>query len=271
MVKARVLLLISAIIIVAILFTLPRVVVENDSEEIISASTARTDTTTAAHNKKLTSEQRVIADKLLQNLYSSENVEKSTIFADSLAELYVSVNQYDSAAKFIEIIAQKTPTVGNMLRAANAYYDAYGYAMDDVKRNQLAGKSREYFQKVLLEDSTNLTVKNKLAMTYITSSNPMQGIMMLREILKTDPKNMDALFNLGLLSMQSGQYDKAVDRFRSVVELYPDNSEAQFYLGVSYLETSNKGKAKEQFLLVKSMDKDPAIQATIDAYLDDIE
>ena len=93
---------------------------------------------------------------------------------------------------------------------------------------------------------------------------------MLREILQQDPDNEQATFNLGVLSMQSGQYEKAVERFESLVLLYPENTQARFFLGVSYLEIGSKEKAKEQLLLVKSMDDDPAVQATVNSYLEDM-
>ena len=276
MLKSRIILLISAAALVVLIFNLPKVVVDNDPEKVSEENVtprepAKSPGTDNTHISKLSAEVLLKAQDFNEKLTSSVNKEKSTIFADSLAQLYLSVDKYDSAAKFIEIIAENNPEIGNWLRAGNAYYDAYGFAMDRDKQAFLGEKARLYFQKVLDASPNNYEAKNKLAMTYLSTSNPMQGILMLRQILEDDPGNESAMFNLGVLSMQSNQYDKAVERFLSVKELYPQNTQAIYFLGVSYLEIGEKAKAREQFLLVKSLDKRPDVQASVDAYLEDIK
>jgi len=276
MLRTRILLLVAAIVLVAIIFNLPKVVVDNDPNEISkSDSTASTPTqtgqfNTGEHIPELSANEQAKANSLKEKLRLAKNTEKSLTFADSLAELYLKSNKYDSAARFIEIIAENNPSEENLLRAGEVYYEAYGFAMDPKKQASLGAKARDYFKKVLDSSPDNLEVKNKLAMTYLTTSNPMQGIMMLREILEKDPDNESAIFNLGVLSMQSGQYEKAVERFSKLVGINPGHTQAQFFLGVSYLETGQKNKARQQFELVKTLDDDPAVQATADSYLEEI-
>ncbi len=272
MLRTRIILVISAAVLVALLFSLPKVVVENDAEEIDSAEKSESALAPSnAHDDEIDTDIAVNIERLKENLGVAENIEKSITFADSLAMLYLKANKYDSAAKFFEIIAEKQPSEANWLKTGDTYYEAYGFAMDRAKQEFLGEKAREYFNKVLEESPDNLSAKNKLAMTYLSTKNPMQGIMMLREILEDNPKNEQAMFNLGILSMQSGQHDRAVERFSKLVQLYPNNTQAQFFLGVSYIEIGNKEKAKEQFTLVKSLDDDPAVQATADSYLEELK
>ena len=274
MLRTRIILVISAIALIALIFSLPRVVVENDAESVTQnpdQPDGETPRSTDTHTSGLDDNTQAKAAKLKQQLTLAGNSEKSITFADSLAELYLNANKYDSAARFFEIIADQKPTVDNWLRTADTYYEAYGFAMDRNKQALMGEKAREFYTKVMDANPDNLAVKNKIAMTYLSTNNPMQGIMMLREILQSDPDNEDALFNLGVLSMQSGQHDKAVERFSNLVSKYPGNTQAQFFLGVSYLEVGNKAKAREQFELVKSLDDDPAVQSTVDSYLENIE
>ena len=107
-------------------------------------------------------------------------------------------------------------------------------------------------------------------MTYISSS-PMQGINMLMEVLKADPQNESALFNLGMLSIQSGQNEKAVERLETLVKINPNHTQAQLLLGIAWMNLGDKTKARAQFEKVKQMDKDPAVQATVDSYLKDLK
>src|SRR5690606_27801410 len=125
---------------------------------------------------------------------------KSAIFADSLADLYAKAAKFDSAGWFSEEAASFFNTTESKIKAGDNYYQAFTFATDPTKQNQLAEKARGFYNTVLEENPRNLDVKTKLAMTHISSSNPMTGILMLREVLAADPKNELALYNLGILS-----------------------------------------------------------------------
>ena len=108
-------------------------------------------------------------------------------------------------------------------------------------------------------------------MTYANSANPMQAVMLLREVIAQDPKNEQALFNLGLLSVRSGQYDKAVERFSEVLKNNPDNLQAKLYLGMSHFELGDNPKAKQLLQEARSGTQDVMIQNAADVYLDKLK
>lgn len=85
--------------------------------------------------------------------------------------------------------------------------------------------------------------KAKMAMTLTYGSNPMEGIMMLRDVLVSDPENETALFNLGILAITSGQYDKAIERFEKLLQISPENIEANFYMGFCLNEMGKTSEA----------------------------
>ena len=74
-----------------------------------------------------------------------------------------------------------------------------------------------------------------------------------------------------MLSIQSGQYDKAVERLDTLVKINPSHTQAQLLLGIAWMNLGDKVKARAQFEKVKQMDKDPAVQATVDSYLKDLK
>ncbi|MDN3669246.1 tetratricopeptide repeat protein [Echinicola jeungdonensis] len=267
--KSQVILLIVVIIAVGILYSLPRVVVDNteENENFEQVDTAASASAEEIHSAELSLSDREKLAQLSAKLEKVENKEKFAIFADSIASFYVSSGMYDSAAYVLAQRAEKFPEIKSWEKAGNAYYEAFGFAMEDEKATYLANQTRKYLNKVLENDPSRLDLKTKVAMTYVSSSNPMQGIMMIREILEKDPQNREALFNMGILSMQSGQYKKAVGRFEDLVKYHPDHIQGQFYLGVSYFESKQKNKAKEQFQKVKSITDDPMIISSVDNYL----
>lgn len=283
MYKSQIIISIIAIALVIGIFLLPKVVVNTEKDIALSeeehhendghdhSNDKNAVNTATAHNRNLSEEEEKTIFRLRESYINSKEKEKSAKFADSLAIVYRNASKYDSAAKYSEVVAEIYPNEDNLLRAGDNYFEAFSYSVDPAVLGIYGEKARGYFSKVLERKPGLLEIKNKVAMTYIASANPMQGILLLREVLDADPVNEQAMFNLGILSIQSAQYDKAVDRFEKLVSIYPDNIQAQFYLGLGYLKSGNKIKAKEQFELVKNKDNDPEFQATVNTYLEEIK
>jgi Flp pilus assembly protein TadD len=202
---------------------------------------------------------------------SNPKKEKNAIFADSLADLYKEAGKFDSAAWFANEASTFFNTRESRLKAGNAYYEAFTFAVDTKKQRDLAEKAREFLEATVRDEPHNLDAKTKIAMTYVSSSTPMKGIRMLRDVLAEDPKNETALYDMGMLSVQSGQFDRAVERLVELVEINPRHIQGQLLLGVAYLNSGDKEKAKKQFEKVKQLDKDPSVQATADSYLKDLK
>lgn len=102
--------------------------------------------------------------------------------------------------------------------------------------------------------------------------NPMQGIMMLREILEEDPDQIDAHWHLAQFSIQSGQYEKAVERFEKVLELdqnnrYPD---ASFYLGKTYATLNRNDEAIAQFNRYLEQVQDTTVRKRVNEFIDEL-
>ncbi len=268
MLRNRIILIAVSALLIAGLFWLPKVVVENESQLTTPAtdSVTKTDPHAGAPEALLSR----IAQLRITYEASVEN-QKKAIFADSLASLYAEAGKFDSAGWYAEQAAQFFNNEKSWFKAGDGYYQAYTFALNAEKQGKLAGKTREQFAKVLELNPRNLDAKTKMAMTYLSSGNPMQGITMLREVLKDDPKNELAMFNLGMLSIQSGQYDRAVERLTELVAINPAHIQGQLLLGIAYMNSGDKKKAKQQFEKVKKMDQDPAVQATVDSYLKDLK
>ena len=268
MLRTRIILVVVSALVIWLIFLLPKAVVENQNE--LPAAKDTTSNTTGPHGS--TSESLTNAIRLLKAQYLARSSnEKNAIFADSLAVLYMQAGQFDSAARYAEKAATFFNTTAGFLKTGNAYYEAYTFAMNSEKQNALAEKAREYLGKVITAEPKNYEAKTKMAMTYLSSSSPMQGITMLREVLAEDPKNEFALFNMGMLSIQSGQYDRAIERLEELVSINPNHTQGQLLLGVAFMNKGKKEKAREQFEKVKKLDSDPAVQATVDSYLKELK
>lgn len=259
---------------VAALYLLPKVVVDNDAtgakmENGAADSSATSDPISDSHENELSSQNRVQANQLIQKFLTAPSPEEKVTAAQVLAGIYKEEGLFDSAAYYWTSAAEVWPDNLFLIEeAGKANYEAFSFALDKVKVEALATKTRNFLGQVLEKDPSRLDLKTKIAMTYVSSANPMQGITLLREVLAEDPKNEDGLFNMGVLSMQSGQYNRAVERFEELVKVHPQNLQGQFYLGVSYFESKEKNKAKAQFEVVQKMTQDPMILSSVQGYLD---
>lgn len=269
--KTQIIFLVTGVILIGALFSLPTVVVDNSEDDVVmdeSGSVITAPSFSETHENELPASAREQVDQLKAVLEQEEDREKYTILADSIGKVFHSSGKPDSAAYFYALPAERFSDLEYLEKAGNTYYEAYGFAMTPEKTSYLAGKTQEYLGKILEQDPSRLDIKTKIAMTHVSSSNPMQGITMLREILEQDPTNESALFNMGVLSMQSGQYKMAAERFETLVANHPGNVEGQFFLGVSYFESKQQNKAKTQLQLVRDMTDDPQILAGVENYLD---
>lgn len=272
MLKTRIVLVVVSAVLIAIIFMLPKSVVEND-DPLTSTEVKPADSISQKVDVHASAPKQVTENiaHLRTQIETGTDKEKNAIFADSLANLYLIAGKFDSAAWFAEEASKFFNTTESWIKAGDNYYQAFTFATDQAKQTRLAGKAQEIYKQVLDKNPKDLDVKTKLAMTYISSPSPMQGIMLLREVLAADPKNELALFNMGMLSIQSGQHDKAVERLEELVKVNPNHTQGQLLLGIALMNTGDKKRAKEQFEKVKQLDKDPSVQATVDSYLKDLK
>lgn len=271
--KSQLILVAIGIIAIAGFYALPTAVVDTKGDAD-SISQENEETTPAAtdpaslHESELTSEQVTEIVSLRNQIDRADSGAGKASAALALADIYQGLSKFDSAGYYLGLAFEEKQELELAEKAGLAYYEAFSFALDPDKVAKTAELTRSYLSKVLDKDSSRLDLKTKVAMTYVSSSNPMQGITMMREILEQDPQNEDALFNMGVLSMQSGQYKRATERFEELLQYHPENLQGQFYLGVSYFEDNLKNKAKAQFEKVKAMTQDPVILGSVQSYLD---
>lgn len=268
--KSQIIAVVLGIVIIGLLFSLPRVIVKNDGDDaaISEAGNSTPSGMEDLHTAPVAPEAQEALQRISEKLSKEENLERFAALTDTLASLYAQAGKFDSAAFFLEKAADKIQTQERFEKAGVAFYEAYTFALNEEKVAFLADKTRFFLNKVLEQNPSRLDLKTRVAMTYVSSANPMQGITMLREILDIEPTNEDALFNMGILSMQSGQYRRAAERFEELVRYHPANIQGQFYLAVSYFESKQNNKAKKQFQEVKNMSSDPMILASVESYLE---
>ncbi|MCS7086728.1 MAG: tetratricopeptide repeat protein, partial [Bacteroidia bacterium] len=77
----------------------------------------------------------------------------------------------------------------------------------------------------------DLEAQVEAAVFLVSSSNPMNGIQRLKQVLEKNPRHYRANLELGKFSMMTGQWDKARERLQTAANVDPGRWEAHFYLG----------------------------------------
>ncbi|MEN7548470.1 tetratricopeptide repeat protein [Rapidithrix thailandica] len=276
MLRPQIILVVVAILCITGLSLMPKVVVNNDSaetagiEQPVDQEAATSQSAASEHHMKVSEEQQEMINAQRELWENATEAEQAPALK-KLMDLYRSINRIDSAAIVSEQYTHQHPELANYLQTGNLYYEAFTFSLDKTRQQLLGTKTREFLQKALEEDASLLDLKVKVGMTYVSTSNPMQGILMIREVLQEDPDNLSALYNLGVLSMESGQHHKAIERFEHLLRVDASNLQARFLLGVSYRSDGQTQKAIEQFEYVKAREKNPEILQTVNNYLEELQ
>jgi cytochrome c-type biogenesis protein CcmH/NrfG len=117
----------------------------------------------------------------------------------------------------------------------------------------LLQKANASYSAAVALDSTNLDAKTGLGITIVNGMGmPMQGIAMLMDVVKKDPKNLKANMSLGIFAIKSGQFDKAITRFNDIIDIKP-SPDAYFYLATSYESLGKNKEAIDAYLQSKKL------------------
>lgn len=187
-----------------------------------------------------------------------------------LAQKWDDLNHSAPAAFYYELVAQKEPGFTPWLKAGDKFTDAYQQTTDTLMQPALVQKAIYAYQQADKLQPNTPEVKTGLGIAYVSgTANPMQGIQLLLDVVKNDPKNLKANLNLGLFSMKSGQYEKAVERFKTVISIAP-SAEAWFYLASSYENMGMKSDAIGAYLKTKEIAADPNMSQFVDRKVNEL-
>jgi hypothetical protein len=300
--KTQLILIVVAIAIIGGLYSLPRVVVSNPASQNNAAKSAQNEgkmdnkadanaqehthadgskhtgshseeENTSTHQKGLSESQKNRLD-MLRKAYLQQVGDKKVIALDSLNAFFRTVNLIDSVGFYLLADARSNKNAPEKLKkAADAYFDAFGFALDSSRAKSLGQEAEKIYTEILTQNPKNLDAKAKLGVIYVSSNAtaPMKGINLLLSVVEEDPNNEFALYNLGFFSMMRGAHDKAIVRFEKLLETHPRNIQAWMHLAESYETLGKNKKAYEALEKVKQLDNSPEVQKEVNKKLQELK
>ncbi|OFY62541.1 MAG: hypothetical protein A3H98_04355 [Bacteroidetes bacterium RIFCSPLOWO2_02_FULL_36_8] len=263
--------LVAGLILVFILFKLPRHVIDTNRNLTSSRTSDKKNSSPeepqSLSKVPLVSPTELNADPKTVNLiremekdYKDEKEnDRKLQLAENLSKAYIAIRYFKAAAPLLWNLAVEKNDAQSWTLAANAYQEAIQEEKDSLLVDEYVHKTRQALSKALEIEPGLTEPKIELALLYMNGTQPMQGITLLKEVLEKEPLNEKAGFYLGAFSMQTGQYEKAVSRFEIIIKHYPENFTAYYYLAIAYQNLGNKEKSLPLLSQIIENCKDPHI------------
>ena len=202
---------------------------------------------------------------ILEAGYQTATAEDKIESAKLLAQKWDDLEQAIPSAMYLEVVAKGQPTLTNWLTAGTRFLKAFDNTQDSLIQPVMLQKANASFTSALAIDSANNDAKTGLGITIVNGMGaPMQGIAMLMDVVKKDPKNLKANMNLGMFAIKSGQFDKAVIRFNDIISNIKASPDAYFYLATAYENLGKNNEAIDAYLNSKKLAANPTLSSFID-------
>lgn len=141
-------------------------------------------------------------------------------------------------------------------------------------QNWIAANAKVLLEKALVINPNNDSAIINLGACYLfgnISDNPMQGILKVKEVVDKNPQNIYGNMMLGLGGKKSGQYPKAIERFLNILKLEPKNMEAMVNLAECYELSNQNSLAIEWYTKMKGLIDNPEAKDAIDKRIKELK
>ncbi len=215
--------------------------------------------------KNLVSNTTVKEITALENDFQHAKDAEKVSLAKQLSEKWDDVEQTAVSGMYAEVVANGDPSLKNWITAGGLFLKAFENTADSLIQPVMLQKANASFKNALKIDSTSNDAKTGLGVTIVNGmGSPMEGIAMLREVVKKDPKNLRANMNLGIFAIRSGQFDKAVSRFDLIIKTIQPTPIAYIYLGTAYESLGKNNEAIDAYLNAKKLAANPTLSSFAD-------
>ncbi|MBX3164805.1 MAG: tetratricopeptide repeat protein [Bacteroidetes bacterium] len=201
----------------------------------------------------------------LDKLVNAKDYDSAQVFWDKL-------KRPDLASHYAEESAKENNGAEQWLKAGNRYYYAIQFTQDKTEIPVLYQCATRCFEKCLALDDKNTDAKIMLASCYVEgSSNPMQGVSLLREVEQADSNNVKMQLAFAFFSVKSGQLDKAITRFNKVLKIDSTYIEAYLHLADAYEQQGDEHNTIEVLKKYAAKTNDVTARIEIGKYIKQLE
>lgn len=152
------------------------------------------------------------------------------------------------SGSYAEDIANMLKTDESWSIAGTTYAICVKNSKDPKVKDFCSKRAVKAFENAISIAPDNIDHRINLAICFVDNpmqDNPMQGILMLRELNTKNPENVAVLNQLGKLAIQTNQNERALERLETAIGLEPENQTTICLLATAYKNIGNTAKADE--------------------------
>jgi lipopolysaccharide biosynthesis regulator YciM len=189
--------------------------------------------------------------KIAQDLYASlqnQNTNKASVYKQ-LSSFWQNANVYEPYIHAESNLAQLESSEKKLTFVAHLVLERLLVLNNTKYSNWLAQEAQTLFLKAEAINPNNDSTKVGLGATYMfgNNTNPMEGISKVKSVADRDSSNIFAQYILGVGNTINGMSNVAIQRFINVLRLNPKNVDALLRLGSIYKENGDNKNAIETY------------------------
>lgn len=259
---------------VVLLFVFGRFVPEKEKLTKTNPSVAAPAVSTFSIDSARSLAEKNLTGELNLNLKTLEDKLKSAATpAAQLAAYHELAHFWSEEFRFFELYAWNEALAARLENseksltfAARLFLDNLQEDPDGPRRQWKALQAKDLYERSLKINPNNDSTKVGLGACYLfgnISTNPMEGIALIREVVQRDSTHVYAQLTLVKASILSGQFDKGITRLQTVIKVEPRNIEAHLLLADLYERTGEKKEAVKWYEKSLQLIEQPEIRQAI--------
>jgi tetratricopeptide (TPR) repeat protein len=232
-----------------------------------AVSTFSIDSARSSVEKSLTGELNLALKNLEQKLKAASTSATQLAAYHELAHFWSEEFRFFELYAWNEALAARLENSEKSLTfAARLFLDNLQEDPDGPRRQWKALQAKDLYERSLKINPNNDSTKVGLGACYLfgnISTNPMEGIALIREVVQRDSTHVYAQLTLVKASILSGQFDKGITRLQTVIKVEPRNIEAHLLLADLYERTGEKKEAVKWYEKSLQLIEQPEIRQAI--------
>lgn len=165
-----------------------------------------------------------------------------------LSGLWYRMGHIPVAGGIAENVAELENTDAAWSVAGATFFNGLQASQDPVIRQYCANRAVKAFESAASLAPETVEHRVNLALVWAENpppDNPMQAVLMLRDLEGKHPDNVSVYNALGRLAIKTGQWERAIERLEKALTLDQNNTNTPCLLAQAYQGAGNTEKATE--------------------------
>ncbi|MFZ1703074.1 MAG: hypothetical protein WAT79_01945 [Saprospiraceae bacterium] len=187
--------------------------------------------------ESLDSESKSIIEAINLDVENAQNDSLKIERLKNLASSWYELGHPAVSAIYAEEIAEKIKDEPTWSIAGTTYMLGSRSAEDQKIKDFCSKRALRAFEMAISLAPDKVEPKINQALVFVDNpdkTNPMKGILMLRELQEKYPKNTSILNQLASLALKTNQIDKALERLQESLNIDPENNFTICLLATAY-------------------------------------